>query len=354
MKILFLTYSFAPNIGGIESHSLILATELAEAGYKVCLMTMTKTQEEESFPFRVVRSPGLLAKLKWFHWADMIFENNLALNLSLSNWWFRRPRITAIHTWISRPNKPTQWMARFKQWWLAQSVSVIVVSKPLQRYLDRPTEVIPNPYQNEVFRRLPKISKSGSFVFLGRLVSDKGLHLALEAIQLLVQSPLLSHLEKYNIRLTVIGDGPQKEELIQYSESLGISEKVDFVGVLKGEALAQKLNEHEFSLVPSIWKEPFGMVALETMACGCIPIVADTGGLPDAIGDAGLLFRRGSSNKLAEQMIRILEDNSLREKLRSNALKHLARHTSKSIAARYIAGIEKFWKENMNTQISAS
>ena len=350
MKILFLTYSFAPNIGGIESHSLILATELVKAGYEVCLMTLTEHQEADDYPFQVVRKPTFKTSMKWYQWSELVFENNPVLKLSLFNCWFRRPRITAIHTWISRPGGSTNWTARVKQWWLSQAQLVIVVSKALQKSIPQPTVVIPNPYKNDLFYTDATTRRSKSFVFLGRLVSDKGLQIALKAVQLLLQSPLLSPDEKQAIRLTVIGDGPQKMELVQYTQTTGMSEKIDFVGVLKGQALVQALNEHQYIIIPSIWEEPFGMVALEAMACGCIPIASNSGGLPEAISDAGLLFEKGDSVDLGKQMIWLLQDKSLRQELRINAQRHLIDHTAENITGQYMSCIEKFRKAKMLTK----
>lgn len=342
MKILFLTYSFAPKIGGIESHSLILATELVKAGYEVCLLTTAKSQEQDNYPFRVVRKPGVQELIRWYRWSDLVFENNPVLNLSLPNGWFRRPRITAMHTWMNKPTAGSGWTARFKHWWLSRTDMVIAVSDALRKSIDRAAVVIPNPFQDDLFYHYEGVPRSKTFVFLGRLVSDKGLHIALQAIHSLQQSSSLSVEEKQAFQLTIIGDGPQKMELMSYAQSLGITAQIAFVGPLKGKALARALNEHRFILIPSIWQEPFGMVALEAMACGCIPIASRTGGLPEAVGEAGLLFEKGNSDELAERMACLLRDTALQEELQGNAKKHLSRHRAVQIAGQYIACIEKF------------
>lgn len=352
MKILLLTYSFAPKVGGIESHSLILTTELTQAGYEVCLMTMTESESSDHYPFRVVRKPGLWEQMKWFRWSDLVFENNPVMNLSLLNAWFRRPRLTAIHTWIGHPGSPVTFTVRFKRWWTGRADSVIVVSEAIQKSIAGQSTVIQNPYEDELFYVRPEIKRSSSFVFLGRLVSDKGLQLALEAVRKLLDSPSLSATEKEKVQLTVIGDGPQQAELIAQTQALGIEAVVDFRGVLKEKALARALNEHQFVLIPSIWEEPFGMVALEAMACGCIPIASISGGLPEAVGRAGLLFEKGNSDELAGQMTRLLQDKTLRQDLRDKAQGHLKQHTAKNIVRQYISCIEKFRSVKMITELN--
>src|SRR5690606_40338743 len=93
-------------------------------------------------------------------------------------------------------------------------------------------------------------------------------------------------------RLTIIGDGPEAPVLKALAVKYGLEHKVDFKGSLQGKELVDCLNQHKLILVPSRWEEPFGNVALEGMACGCIPVVSDGGGLAEAVGHAGLTFQR--------------------------------------------------------------
>ena len=177
-----------------------------------------------------------------------------------------------------------------------------------------------------------KCLKKGNndFVFLGRLVSDKGVDLAIEAIAIL-------NSENKNYKLTIIGDGPELQKLIMQAADLGISEHVTFLGSLKGGALVEHLKQHQFMLIPSRWKEPFGVVALEAIACGCIPIVSDGGGLPDAVGNAGLVFQRGSLVDLVNKIRTLLKDSILRGKLIEAGPVHLASHHPDAIAKKYLS-----------------
>jgi glycosyltransferase involved in cell wall biosynthesis len=94
-------------------------------------------------------------------------------------------------------------------------------------------------------------------------------------------------------------------------------------------------------LVPSRWEEPFGNVALEGMACGCIPVVSDGGGLPDAVGSAGLTFKRGDTADMVKRIREILHSKELEEKLRLEALQHLKLHHPKKVADRYLKVIRE-------------
>src|SRR2546423_11563028 len=112
---------------------------------------------------------------------------------------------------------------------------------------------------------MPQIPRNKELVFLGRLVSDKGADLLLMSLAKLKAQGLTP-------KLTVIGTGPEECSLKQQSVRFGIDGQVSFVGAKIETDLAQLLNEHQIMVVPSRWQEPFGIVALEGIACGCIVV----------------------------------------------------------------------------------
>jgi glycosyltransferase involved in cell wall biosynthesis len=76
--------------------------------------------------------------------------------------------------------------------------------------------------------------------------------------------------------------------------------------------LPRTLREAHINVVPSRWDEPFALTILEGMACGLASVVSRTGGAPEVVGDAGLLFERDSVEGLADQLRRLLFDRDLR------------------------------------------
>jgi glycosyltransferase involved in cell wall biosynthesis len=176
-------------------------------------------------------------------------------------------------------------------------------------------------------------------VFLGRLVSDKGADLLVEAFARLAADRELQNacaLMGTAWHLTVVGSGSEKAALQSQVVARGLSDRVEFCGAVAGEALVSILNRHRVIAIPSRWREPFGMVALEGMACGCVPIGSDGGGLPDAIGDAGLTFPRGSIEGLVEGLRRLFLEPSLLDDFQNCAGAHLARHRREVVCARYL------------------
>jgi glycosyltransferase involved in cell wall biosynthesis len=88
--------------------------------------------------------------------------------------------------------------------------------------------------------------------------------------------------------------------------------------------------------VPSICEETFGLVALEGMACGCVPIVARSGGLPEAVGEAGVVFERGDPAGLAAVVEALFAAPERMQRLRAEASRQLARHAPERIAYEYL------------------
>jgi glycogen synthase len=89
-------------------------------------------------------------------------------------------------------------------------------------------------------------------------------------------------------------------------------------------------------VVPSIWPEPFGVVALEGLAAGCVVAASSEGGLPEAVGECGVLFPNGDAKALAAVLKELLTDSALREKLRAESDRHLEQFTPETIAKRYL------------------
>ena len=197
-------------------------------------------------------------------------------------------------------------------------------------------QIIRNPYQETKFRILSTIPRTLDFVFVGRLVSDKGVDIAIHAFHNVIKAKD----KQTNLLFTIVGNGPERKFLEALVTTLHLEENIVFTGALQGDELVECLNRHRFILVPSIWEEPFGIVALEGMACGCLPIVSNGGGLPDAVGNAGIVFNRGEVDDLTNCILRILDNPALEKKIREVAFGHLKRHYSETVARRYLSVIE--------------
>jgi len=93
-------------------------------------------------------------------------------------------------------------------------------------------------------------------------------------------------------------------------------------------------------MIPSRWQEPFGLVAIEGIACGCVALGAECGGLPDAIGPGGITFECGNVEDMAEKISLLLGDEEALERCRAAADAHLRNHTAIVVARKYLDVIE--------------
>ena len=340
IRILLLSNNFYPFIGGIEVNSEILARAFVKKGHEVCLVTWSEDLEEKEFPFRIIRTPGLLELIKIHSWAEIVFENNPCLRLSWPALFFNRPSIVALNTWISQDKAPGKLQEKLKALWLKRSSKVIAVSHALRKGTYPSATVIVNPYRNNLFRNIPEIKRDRDFVFLGRLVSDKGADLAIKAIYNLKKKVSGENNLGIQPNLTIIGEGYERRNLEHLVKELDLRDNVQFTGSLTGENLVMSLNRHRFIIVPSLWEEPFGMVVLEGMACGCLPIASDAGGLPEAVGRAGLNFINGDLEDLLDQILELLKNPKMENEYRDEINKHLSYHESNIVAERYLEIIE--------------
>nr|WP_303246104.1 glycosyltransferase [Synechococcus sp. HK05] len=179
---------------------------------------------------------------------------------------------------------------------------------------------------------LPELERQRSIVFVGRLVSDKGVDMLLRAF---------AALHRPQWRLSIVGDGPERKVLQALSQELQLGNSVSFLGAMQGEQLVRLLNQHELMVVPSRWREPFGVVALEGLACGCVVLASDGGGLPDAVGPAGLLFKRGDEVDLTRKLAQLMDDAPMRAMLRARTPAHLEAFQQQAVCDRYLAVLEE-------------
>jgi glycosyltransferase involved in cell wall biosynthesis len=338
LKIIFLSHSFYPNIGGIEVNSEILAEAFFEAGHQVRLLTWSEDSTGRAFPFPVIRNPTKRRLFQEHAWADLVFENNPCIRLAWPGLFFGRPSIISLNTWLTDLNRQSDMQDWFKSIWLKRASKVISVSEALRQSCWPAATVIGNPYRADEFKILPDIDRTTDFIFVGRLVSQKGADLAILALHRLLTANQLGSPVKPS--LTIVGDGPERSKLEVLAAELNITDHVSFTGFLRGEALVRCLNRHRFLLVPSVFEEAFGNVVLEGMACGCLPIVSNSGGLPEAVSNAGLVFNHGDVDMLVASILKLMNDRGLQKQLRAASFENLAAHQPQLVTQRYLAIID--------------
>jgi glycosyltransferase involved in cell wall biosynthesis len=172
-----------------------------------------------------------------------------------------------------------------------------------------PVTVIPQfGVDPEIYKPSPLDVKAPSpfqIGYAGRLVEEKGVGLLLRAVAGLKEDWLLS----------ILGDGPFKPELERLTQELDIGNRVTFESPLPSAKMPSYYKRLNVLVLPSRtrrhWKEQFGRVLIEAMACG-IPVVgSDSGEIPQVIGGAGLIFPEGDEETLRAHLSRLIRDEKV-------------------------------------------
>jgi glycogen synthase len=169
-------------------------------------------------------------------------------------------------------------------------------------------------------------------LLVGRLVYEKGFHLALDAL-----APVVRRIG--GVRFVVAGTGTAETELKRQARRLGLAEHGVFLGWVGDDMLHSLYRVSDLCIVPSIY-EPFGIVALEAMASGCLCVVADTGGLREVVpvdGTVGLRFPSRDATALRAVLERVLLDGRARAQLVAEARDHVLRFGWAEVAQRTAA-----------------
>lgn len=199
--------------------------------------------------------------------------------------------------------------------------------------------VIPCGVDLELFRPRDQMASrsmlglSGDvLLFVGRMDPVKGLDILLRSTALLR--------DRANLTLVVVGGSDSEAELQRnrrLAHDLGLEGRVRFSGAVSQEQLPNYYSAATVCIVPSYY-ESFGLVAMESLACGTPVIASKVGGLPTVIhdGDNGLLVPRREPAAFADRIVQVLDDTALRRTLRTAARASVLRFGWGSVAERVV------------------
>jgi glycogen synthase len=306
----------------------ILAEEFAAAGHEVRVVTLTANGEKCDSNYDVVRLPGLRSYVKLLRWSDVC----LYASVSLRGLWpiilARRPFVFSHHI-MYNPKGYLNLLVDFKRL-ITRFSHNIACSRSVQSRIPGPCVVVPNAYQGEIFRTYEDVVRDRDIVFVGRLVPEKGVKDLLDALS------RLGRVDEMRPQLSIVGDGPEYRRLVKQVSDLGLDRQVSFTGIKRGAELARFVGRHRILAIPSRVAEAFGIVALEGIACGCVVVGTNRGGVPEAIGPAGVTVPSSDPAAMAQSLKLLLQDDNLAARYRSYAPSHLARHSRAAVARGYL------------------
>ncbi|NJM62967.1 MAG: glycosyltransferase family 4 protein [Oscillatoriales cyanobacterium RU_3_3] len=150
--------------------------------------------------------------------------------------------------------------------------------------------------------------------YVGRFVEEKGLLTLAEA---------LAGLKQKSWKWLLVGQGKLRSHLTEKCRDLGISDRIIWADSVSHEEIPQYINlmnclvlpsqtSYKFKTLTAVgWKEQFGHVLIEAMACQIPVIGSDCGEIPHVIGDAGLIFPEGNAGALRECLQQLMEKPEL-------------------------------------------
>jgi glycosyltransferase involved in cell wall biosynthesis len=374
VKILIYGEYFLPSIGGVQTSMNDLARGLVEQGahhkndeqlkrFDVTVATMTPAEgmDDELLPYRVVRQPKFRRLLKLVRNSDVVHLEGPCLLPMMIALLFGVPVVIEHHGYqaicpngllLIEPAKavcPGYFRQRryakcvlctsqtmgiwdgirsvlltFPRRWLCKSVAANVMVTghvDMRLTLPRNTTIYHGIGEGKSGSSKTTMPRNGNLgiAYVGRLVSEKGLFVLLDAAKQLKDAG-------YSFKLDIIGDGPERRELERLADKLGLESIVRFTGDLRGSDFERAVNDVTAVVMPSVCEETAGLSAIEQMMRGGVVIVADIGGLGEVVGDAGLKFAPGSSRALAECIEKVIVDPLLAHSLGAMARERAMRY----------------------------
>jgi glycosyltransferase involved in cell wall biosynthesis len=174
--------------------------------------------------------------------------------------------------------------------------------------------------------------------YAGRFVREKGISDILKAVKEIVGI--------CNYKILLIGSGPEEKYLVEESNKYGIRENLIVKQQVESEKMPSYFNCMDCLVLPSWtlnnWKEQFGRVLIEAMACEVPVIGSDSGEIPNVIGDSGIIFKEKDVNSLADAINSLWGNSELRERFAQKArARVLSNFTQKIIASKTIIFYEQ-------------
>jgi len=222
----------------------------------------------------------------------------------------------------------------FLKWAARVSDEVVAISSytaaMLRNVEDVPIRVI--PYGISVRELSPPVRRSSgpaTILFVGRLVERKGVAFLIDAFQNLCRSS--------DVRLVIVGDGPERRALEQRARSRGIEGEVRFVGQVEADRLKEWYRASDIFVLPAVFDskgdtEGLGVVLLEALSHGKAVIASRVGGIVDIVedGKTGLLVEEKDATALARAIERLLSDHEL--------YRHIVEEGQKRVRERFLIG----------------
>ena len=368
MKVLMITPSYEPIIGGTETVVKNLTTHLNKNGITTDIMTFNmnkrwkpiwKWEKEIKDHYTIYKipaynifsekpNPGFILKLSVFPHPGFIkilekydiihFHDDIDLTFPFFSYFVKKPKVFHVHT-LQETYDDYNILSRNM---LKQIADIYIVASKSNENLMKKLKVknirlLANGVDIDKFKFNSKNRIEKNILFVGRFEKRKGLHVLIDSLKYLSQK----------VHLIIIGphynDEYAAEILRRINEINNETEHfIEYLGSINHEKLVEYLQKTSMMVCPSL-SEDFGMVVIEAMSCGTPVIASCTGGLIDIItdGDTGILFQTSNSNELAQKIEYLNENKDIRGKIGKNGREKVEKNFSWYIIVQKLLKIYK-------------
>jgi L-malate glycosyltransferase len=188
--------------------------------------------------------------------------------------------------------------------------------------------------------------------YLGRIVEEKGLRTLLHA---------LKKIEPLPWKLVIVGTGDYETQFRRIAIDLGLTERICYLGYVPHDQAPNYLSAFDLLVIPSEtrsnWKEQFGRVIIESMACGTPVIGSDSGEIPFLISETqgGLSFPEGNAEEFSKRLEYLIKDKDARQKLAQKGRSSvLQQYSNAVIVQRFVQGIQEIQLSNVSNRSRAT
>lgn len=352
MKVLIVSGIWPPEVGGPASHGPEFGRYLVGRGHDVRAVTTTGKAgaTDPGFPLKAVRKDrprpvripaAAVSVIAAARGADVIYATGmygrsvlgsivtrvpLVLKLAQDPAYYRAHRLglfsgTLQEFQTSNETRSVRYLKRLRDLSVGRASHVVIPSRFLADIArgwgleETKVSVVANPAPpiDDSTPRMELRAQLGlrrpTFVFAGRLVPEKNLPLAIEALAGVPEATLV-----------LIGDGPDRGRLSRIASDSGLGDRVVLKGALPRAEAIQWLRAADAAVLPSDW-ENFPHMAVEALAAGTPVLATSVGGVPEIVqsGVNGVLVQPGDRDALAVAMASIAEGGALEQALRDGA-----------------------------------
>lgn len=337
MKIFYLITK--SEIGGAQTHVAQLCKYFVSQGHEVVVMsagdgwlkkTIQKTGGmyisnnflDNSFnPFKILKaSKEIKTALSFFKPDIFCCHSSLASfvgRLTVRN---KIPTVFTAHGWDFAPYRP--WLRRqsvvVAEKLAANFCSKIICVSVFVKNLALEYKITRDDKLSVIYNGVENIKKNDlvgediqkhflKIIFVGRLAKPKNPFLLVQAYA------KLSSTVREKCELVIVGDGPQKSDLVKLIIKLGLSDKVHLIGNVPRDEMLKLLANSDIMVLPSLW-ESFGLSVLEAMSLSIPVVVSNVGGLKELVSNnSGILI--DTLDDLTTSLEKLLTDEKLRNEL---------------------------------------